>query len=124
MKRPRHPHRAAERAPRPDQTRSPAERARFGWAASAAVFAVALAVRLAHVWQIRQAPFFSVLMGDSRAYDVWAQQIARGDWLGREVFYQAPLYPYFRGILYTMAGRDLLVVRLCQAIIGSLACVL
>lgn len=124
MKRPRHPHRAAERAPRPDQTRSPAERARFGWAASAAVFAVALAVRLAHVWQIRQAPFFSVLMGDSRAYDVWAQQIARGDWLGREVFYQAPLYPYFLGILYTMAGRDLLVVRLCQAIIGSLACVL
>ena len=63
-------------------------------------------------------------MGDSRAYDEWAQQIARGDWLGRDVFYQAPLYPYFLGTLYTIAGRDLLFVRICQAIIGSLACVL
>jgi tetratricopeptide (TPR) repeat protein len=63
-------------------------------------------------------------MGDSRAYDQWAQQIARGDWLGHEVFYQAPLYPYFLGTLYILAGRDLLFVRLCQAVIGSLACVL
>ena len=62
-------------------------------------------------------------MGDSRAYDEWAQQIARGDWLGHEVFYQAPLYPYFLGTLYAMAGRNLLTVRICQAIIGSLACV-
>ena len=95
---------------------------RFAWAAFA-IFAVALVVRLIHVWQIRKAPFFSVLMGDSRAYDEWAQRIARGDWLGHEVFYQAPLYPYFLGILYAMAGRDLLMVRICQAILGSIACV-
>ena len=36
------------------------------------------------------------------------------------MFYQAPLYPYFLGTLYTIAGHDLLFVRLCQAIIGSL----
>jgi tetratricopeptide (TPR) repeat protein len=95
---------------------------RFGWAACA-IFAIALGVRLVHVWQIRKAPFFSVLMGDSRAYDEWARQIARGDWLGHEVFYQAPLYPYFLGTLYAIGGRNLLMVRICQAIIGSLACV-
>ena len=95
---------------------------RFGWAAFG-IFAVALVVRLVHVWQIRKAPFFSVLMGDSRAYDEWAQRIARGDWMGHEVFYQAPLYPYFLGILYAVAGRDLLMVRICQAILGSIACV-
>ena len=88
------------------------------------IFALALAVRLIHIWQIRDAPFFTVLMGDSRAYDEWAQQIARGDWLGRDVFYQAPLYPYFLGTLYTLAGRDLVLVRVCQAILGSAACVL
>jgi tetratricopeptide (TPR) repeat protein len=82
-----------------------------------------LIVRLVHVWQIRRAPFFSVLMGDSRTYDEWARQIAGGDWLGREVFYQAPLYPYLLGLLYRMAGRDLLIVRICQAILGSIACV-
>jgi Flp pilus assembly protein TadD len=100
-----------------------APRERFGWPA-AAIFLVALFVRLIHIWQIREAPFFSVLMGDSRAYDEWAQQVARGDWLGREVFYQAPLYPYFLGVLYSVLGWDLLLVRVCQAILGSLACVL
>jgi tetratricopeptide (TPR) repeat protein len=80
-------------------------------------------VRLIHVWQIRRAPFFSVLVGDSRAYDEWAQRIARGDWLGHEVFYQAPLYPYFLGALYAIAGRDLLIVRIVQLLVGSAACV-
>jgi tetratricopeptide (TPR) repeat protein len=96
---------------------------RFAWA-GAAIFLVAVAVRLVNLWQIRHSPFFTVLMGDARGYDEWAQQIAHGDWLGHDVFYQAPLYPYFLGILYRVAGRDLLVVRLCQAVIGSLACVL
>ena len=77
-----------------------------------------------HVWQIRSAPFFSVLMGDSRAYDEWAQRIAGGDWLGHEVFYQAPLYPYLLGVIYAVAGRSLLLVRIVQAPIGSASCVL
>src|SRR6266545_5538320 len=99
-----------------------ASRDRFGTIA-AAIFGVALVVRLLHVWQIRAAPFFSVLMGDSRGYDEWARRIAGGDWFGHEVFYQAPLYPYLLGTLYSIAGRDLLIVRLGQAIIGSSACV-
>ncbi len=96
---------------------------RFGWAA-AAIFLVAFAVRLLNLWQIRHSPYFTVLMGDARGYDEWAQQIASGDWLGHDVFYQAPLYPYFLGFLYRVAGRNLLIVRVCQAAIGSLACVL
>ena len=65
-------------------------------------------MRLVHVWQIRRSPFFSLLMGDSRGYDEWAQRIAGGDWLGHEVFYQAPLYPYLLGVIYAVAGRHLL----------------
>jgi tetratricopeptide (TPR) repeat protein/4-amino-4-deoxy-L-arabinose transferase-like glycosyltransferase len=105
-------------APTPGSAHAPDT---WGWDAFA-IFAVALFVRLVHVSQIRKAPFFSVLMGDARAYDQWAGRIARGDWLGREVFYQAPLYPYFLGLVYRVAGRDLLIVRLCQAILGSVAC--
>ena len=89
-----------------------------------AIFGVALLVRLVHVWQIRASPFFSLLMGDSRGYDEWAQRIAGGDWLGHEVFYQAPLYPYLLGLIYTIAGRHLLLVRLVQAVIGSASCAL
>ena len=96
---------------------------RFRWYALA-IFAVALAVRLIHLLQIRSAPFFTLLMGDSRSYDAWAQQLAAGDWIGHDVFYQAPLYPYFLGIVYSLLGRDLFGVRVIQAVIGSSSCVL
>jgi Flp pilus assembly protein TadD/4-amino-4-deoxy-L-arabinose transferase-like glycosyltransferase len=92
--------------------------------ALALVFVVALAIRLVHVWQLSGAPLFVHLMGDSRAYDEWAQQIAAGDWLGSAVFYQAPLYPYALATLYSLFGRDLLVVRLVQAIVGATSCAL
>ncbi len=92
--------------------------------AAIAIALVALAIRIVHVWQIRNAPFFTELMGDSRAYDEWARQIAAGDWVGHDVFYQAPLYPYFLGLLYSVLGRSLLAVRLCQAVVGAGSCVL
>src|SRR5438876_8332821 len=87
------------------------------------VFAVAFTLRIIHIWQMRNAPFFTLLMGDARGYDEWAQRIAGGDWIGHDVFYQAPLYPYFLGILYRIAGHSLMLVRVVQAMIGSLSCV-
>jgi tetratricopeptide (TPR) repeat protein len=89
-----------------------------------AIFAVAIAMRLVHVFQLRSSPFFDVLLGDSHGYDEWARRIAGGEWIGREVFYQAPLYPYFLGVIYAVAGRDLLLVRIVQAIVGAGACTL
>jgi Tfp pilus assembly protein PilF/4-amino-4-deoxy-L-arabinose transferase-like glycosyltransferase len=88
------------------------------------IFASALAIRLIHVWQISRAPFFDMLMGDARGYDVWARQLADGDWIGREVFYQAPLYPYFLGVIYKLFGHSLLTVRIIQTIVGSASCAL
>ncbi|MDA1094346.1 MAG: tetratricopeptide repeat protein [Acidobacteria bacterium] len=89
----------------------------------AAVFAIGLLVRLVHLWQIRDAPFFPLLMGDAQSYHAWAQGLAAGDWVGSDVFYQAPLYPYFLGLVYSVFGEGSLVVRVCQAALGSLACV-
>jgi len=63
-------------------------------------------------------------MGDARGYDEWAQRIASGEWIGHDVFYQAPLYPYFLGVIYPFAGRSLMVVRVVQALVGSCSCVL
>ena len=92
--------------------------------ALALVFLVALIIRLIHVWQLSGAPVFVHLMGDSRGYDEWAQRVAAGDWLGSGVFYQAPLYPYVIGTLYALFGRDLLFVRLVQAVVGAGSCAL
>ena len=92
--------------------------------ASAAVIAsCAVLLRLLHVWQMRGTIFLTALMGDARGYDSWAQQLAAGDWVGREVFYQAPLYPYFLGLVYATFGHDLLTVRIVQAVLGATSCV-
>jgi Flp pilus assembly protein TadD len=88
-----------------------------------AIFGVALAVRLVHVLQMRGSLLFDVLMGDSRGYDEWARRLAGGDWMGGDVFYQAPLYPYFLGVVYSIAGPDPFVVRLLQVAIGAGSCV-
>ena len=87
------------------------------------IFFIALLVRLLHLWQLRSTPYFDVLLGDANGYDQWAQRLAAGDWIGSEVFYQAPLFPYFLGVVYAIFDRDLLIVRVIQALIGSASCV-
>src|SRR5689334_10751104 len=61
------------------------------------LWTAAFGVRLTYVIELRDAPIARILIGDALAYDAWARAIAAGDWLGHEVFYQAPLYPYFLG---------------------------
>ena len=91
-------------------------------AAMWAIAFAALALRLLHLWQIHRAPVFDLLMGDALRYDQWAQRLAAGDWLGREVFYQAPLYPYTLGAIYRFLGRDVTIVRTLQAALGAVSC--
>jgi len=89
---------------------------------SLAIFFLALGVRLLYLFQIEAIPLFYNLAADSRAYDEWAQQIASGDWLGREVVYQAPLYPYFLALLQFILGRDLWWIRVVQMVLGAFSC--
>ncbi len=76
--------------------------------------------RIAHVLATRSNPFFQYLPVDSQAYDLWGQRIAAGDWIGRGVFYQDPLYPYFLGVFYRFFGHRLTTLTLFQALLGSL----
>jgi 4-amino-4-deoxy-L-arabinose transferase-like glycosyltransferase len=64
---------------------------------------------------------------DERSYDRWAQEIAAGDWLGQEVFFQEPLYPYFMGTVYALAGHTPPArgaLRRVQVLLGALTAVL
>jgi tetratricopeptide (TPR) repeat protein len=88
------------------------------------LFTIAFAIRLAFVLEIDGTEWGRVLVGDATAYDAWARAIAGGDWVGHEVFYQAPLYPYFLGVLYAVAGPSALVARVAQAALGGASCVL
>jgi tetratricopeptide (TPR) repeat protein len=89
-----------------------------------AIWFVALLVRLLYLWQVSHAPFFDLRLGDAQAYHAWAQRIAGGEWLGRDVFYQAPLYPYFLALIYRTLGDSVVIVRLIQACIGATSCAL
>lgn len=113
----------AELARRPRSAGSPTGGAVVApWRSAILVFFVALTIRVVHLLQLTSAPFFTHLLGDSRGYDAWAQRLAGGDWAGTGVFYQAPLYPYVIGGFYALLGRDLLFVRLAQAVIGATTC--
>lgn len=83
---------------------------------------LALLVRLAHWWAVRDEPFFAWLAMDSQEYDRWAREIAAGDWLGSQVFFQAPLYPYFLAILYGVFGHSLDSVYLVQIALAVVGC--
>ncbi len=89
------------------------------------VLALAAALRLAHVWALRDTPWFEHLVVDPGYYDLWAQHIAAGNWLGGDrAFYMDPLYPYVLGALYRLFGRDLLAVRLVQVVMSVGSCAL
>ncbi|HXZ84390.1 MAG TPA: tetratricopeptide repeat protein [Myxococcota bacterium] len=85
------------------------------------VFALALGIRLFYLWQWHDTALFSTPIGDARAYLDWAREIAGGDWLGHEVFYQAPLYPYFLAVVLRLCGSETWGPRLVQALGGALA---
>src|SRR6266545_6214027 len=88
------------------------------------ILAVAFLLRLIYLFQIQSIPLFDHLAGDGRTYDEWGQRIAAGDWLGQGVFYQAPLYPYFLGVLQIILGHNLWLVRLIQIALGAISCAL
>ncbi|MBI3449236.1 MAG: tetratricopeptide repeat protein [Acidobacteria bacterium] len=91
-------------------------------AAAAGVFLLALAVRLAYVWQIQAAGLGRYLRLDPLYYHQWGQRIAAGDWIGRDVFEMSPLYAYYLGALYRAFGDGQILPRVLQAILGAAVC--
>lgn len=89
-----------------------------------AIFIFALALRLIYLSEIIDHPITTILLGDAESYDAWAQEISQKGWVGERTFYQAPFYPYFLALIYSIGARDFIIVRLVQIVIGSASCVL
>jgi tetratricopeptide (TPR) repeat protein len=81
---------------------------------------LAAALRVAYVLTSRGSPFFDHLDLDTKFYDAWARQISGGDWIGHEVFFMGPLYPYFLALVYKAFGPSILAAKLVQSLVGSL----
>ncbi|HVS11469.1 MAG TPA: glycosyltransferase family 39 protein [Planctomycetota bacterium] len=103
-----------------------------GWrflALAAAIAVLALGLRLAAVAQYEvQHPLAQRPVIDEASYERWALEIAAGDWVGRGIFFQEPLYPYALGIVYALAGNELgeqrTAARRVQAVLGAFATLL
>ncbi len=87
--------------------------------AGPALFAAALCLRAAYLWQVWDSPSVRYPMGDSLAYHEAALGVLAGEWPGEHVFYQDPLYPYFLAGLYRVFGPGSPGVLLAQALLGA-----
>jgi Flp pilus assembly protein TadD len=72
---------------------------------------------------MRGSPVFRYSFGDALAYETWARAIVAGDWLGKDIFYQAPLYPYFLALVHALFGPSLTPVRIVQLVLGTASCI-
>lgn len=81
-------------------------------------------MRLIYLYEIADQPIMSILLGDAESYDAWAQEIMQKGWIGERTFYQAPFYPYFLALIYSIGARDFILVRMVQALLGAASCVL
>ncbi|MDH4223550.1 MAG: tetratricopeptide repeat protein [candidate division Zixibacteria bacterium] len=88
------------------------------------IFAFSFILRLIYLLQIKSNPFFDSPYMDPLYHDLWAQSIARGNWIGDQVFFRAPFYPYFLGIIYKIFGHNYFIPRLIQHLIGSFSVIL
>ena len=87
------------------------------------VLTLALVLRLIHLWEVCDTPFFLHLHADPAMYHRWAIEITKGDFIGqsRPVFYLSPLYPYFLAVIYAVADTSSLLVCLIQVLISTLS---
>ncbi len=79
-------------------------------------FALGLAVflRVVHLVFNARNPEVNTPILDHQAYDVMAQRIAAGDWLGHHAYWADPLYAYILAVVYVIVGHSTAVVRAMQ----------
>jgi hypothetical protein len=63
-----------------------------------------LLLSLVVIWQYRSSPYFHHPVVDEEVFVDWALRIAEGEWIGREVFYFDPLFPYTLARLLKVFG--------------------
>ncbi len=88
------------------------------------LFFLALAPRLICLSQIQHSIIKDMLPLDTGDYASWAQEIAKGEVMGKEVFYAMPLYAYFLGAVFALFRNNIEAVRLIQVLLGAVNTVL
>jgi len=88
------------------------------------VFAVALLLRLLAAWQLGSLPLSRTPQLDSAVYVMWAREIAAGGIAWPPYPEHAPGYPFFVAGILALFNGSLMAVRIVQAVLGAISCVL
>jgi len=92
------------------------------WPRVAAIFAIALVIRLVYFFINRENnPLFFNPTLDALFHHEWARDILYKSFVGDEVFFRAPLYPYWLGFVYQLSGSSITVAVLSQHLTGALS---
>lgn len=84
------------------------------------IAAIGLIIRLLFIVETQNTPFVQSLFSDSKIYNDFALDIAQNNnWLGTDVFFMAPVYPYFLAVIYKIFGNSLYLIRLIQAFFST-----
>jgi 4-amino-4-deoxy-L-arabinose transferase-like glycosyltransferase len=83
-----------------------------------AIFTASILIRIIYLWQYYESPFWGNLTVDAKYHYLWAKSISSGDFWGSEVFFRAPLYPYFLAFQDLIFSGNLLAILIVQNIIG------
>lgn len=87
------------------------------------VVAIALAIRLLHVYFTQRFnPLAADLQLDAATYDRWARALAFGGDAGPTTLMQSPVYPWFLSLIYRAFGPELAAARIVQALVGTATC--
>jgi tetratricopeptide (TPR) repeat protein len=94
---------------------------RRDWIVLGAVVVWAVAVRLLFLATAVDHAYYRLPVMDMSYHDAWARRIANGDFWGDEVFFRAPLYPYFLGLLYWLGKGSIVFARTVQGFVGGVS---
>ena len=84
----------------------------------------AIFVRAVYLYESSDNPTFSVPIVDSLTYDQMARDLAEGKPLTSALFWQPLFYPLFLSAIYRLSNSSILLVKIIQALLGALTCVL
>lgn len=88
----------------------------------AILFVAGLGVRLIYFFINRGSnPLFEHPILDALFHHEWAKDILSGNFWGNEVFFRAPLYPYFLAMLHRVSDSSITFAVLVQHALGALS---
>ncbi len=89
-----------------------------------AILSFAILLRLIYLWEDSASPFFISGGVDSPAYLRRAAKWVEGSWPGAFAFEQPPLYPAWLIAVGQLFGREVGLLKVAQAILGSMSCLI